>query len=133
MPVVSIADWWLCHEKTAVRCVLLAASIISLALAVTSVRGDSATSDEPAHIVNGLIKLRYGDFDFFREQPPLGNSLSALPLAIAGAKLDGLWRVERDNHWRVGFHLLYESGNDADTMLLLARLPTIALFSDSVS
>ena len=62
---------------------LILLSIVAAALAVGSVRLDSATSDEPAYIAAGMIKLLHGRLDFFRDQPPLMNSISAVPLALA--------------------------------------------------
>jgi 4-amino-4-deoxy-L-arabinose transferase-like glycosyltransferase len=99
--------------------------LIVLALAVGSVRNDSATSDEPAHIAAGLVKLQYGRFDFFRETPPLMNELSALPLLAAGYRIAEPARGA--NHWATGKQFLYRSGHDPHRILLLARLPAIAL------
>jgi MFS family permease len=54
------------------------------------------------------------------------NAISALPLALAGYRVPDTWKSEP--HWTVGHRLLYRSGYDAYRILLLARLPTIALF-----
>ena len=102
--------------------VLLAA----LALAVGSARHDSVTSDEPAHIANGVIRLSERWPGFFREQPPLMNSLSALPLVLSGYRVPPGWKGR--DHWEVGRHFLYMTGYDPYRMLFLARLPTIVLF-----
>ncbi|HVS33708.1 MAG TPA: glycosyltransferase family 39 protein [Thermoanaerobaculia bacterium] len=109
------------------RIVLAVLAIVVAALAVGSVRLDSATADEGAHIVAGLVKLKTGTMDFFPEQPPLMNSLSALPLALGGYEPPTGWRAAPE-HWTAGHALLYRSGYDARRMLFLARLPTIALF-----
>jgi 4-amino-4-deoxy-L-arabinose transferase-like glycosyltransferase len=110
------------------RSLLVVLAIAVAALAVTSVRLDSATGDEGAHIAAGVIKLRYGWLSFFPEQPPLMNVLSALPLR--GFTMPPTWRANlgQRGHWAAGHALLYEAGNDAPRLLLLARLPTIALF-----
>jgi 4-amino-4-deoxy-L-arabinose transferase-like glycosyltransferase len=110
------------------RALLLVLALVVATLAVTSVRLDSATADEGAHIAAGLIKLRHGWLSFFPEQPPLMNVLSALPLGEF--RLSDRWRNDlgRGGHWRIGHELLYRSGNDAHRLLFLARLPTIALF-----
>jgi 4-amino-4-deoxy-L-arabinose transferase-like glycosyltransferase len=113
--------------RTTALAVLSALTLIVAALSIGSVRMDSATADEPAHIVAGYLKLVHGQLDFFREQPPLMNSLSALPLVMAGYRFPPA-EVAPDNHWTVGRQFLYRSGFDAHRMLLLARLPTIALF-----
>ncbi len=105
--------------------------VVVVALSVGSVRLDSATSDEPAHIVNGVIKLTERWPGFFREQPPLMNSLSALPVVLSGHRLKLPWKNE--NHWVAGRDFLYRSGYDAYRILFLARLPTIALFAALVA
>ena len=107
---------------------LLLLIVIVVALSVGSVRLDSATSDEPAYIAAGMIKLVDGRLDFFRDEPPLMNSLSALPLVIAGYRLPPFWNL-RSNHWAVGRRFLWRSGVDGHRMLFLARLPTIGLFA----
>src|SRR5688500_3125113 len=107
--------------------VLLVLALIIAALAIGSVRLDSATSDEPAYIAAGMIKLQHGRLDFFRDQPPLMNSISALPLVLAGYSMPEIWEVGGP-HWGIGKRFLYMSGFDGNRLLLLARLPTIALF-----
>lgn len=115
-------------SERAARIALAVLALVIATLAVTSVRLDSATADEGAHIAAGIIKLRHGWLSFFPEQPPLMNVLSALPLA--DVRLGEAWRDDlgRGGHWRAGHVLLYQSGNDAHRLLFLARLPTIALF-----
>jgi 4-amino-4-deoxy-L-arabinose transferase-like glycosyltransferase len=106
--------------------ILVVLSLIIAALSVGSVRLDSATSDEPAYIAAGMIKVQHGRLDFFRDQPPLMNSISALPLVVAGYSMPPIWEVGGP-HWGIGKRFLYASGLDGNRMLLLARLPTIAL------
>jgi 4-amino-4-deoxy-L-arabinose transferase-like glycosyltransferase len=110
------------------RAAVLVLAVAVTALAVSSVRLDTATADEGAHIAAGLIKLRHGWLSFFPEQPPLMNVLSALPLGEF--TMPDVWQHDlgRGGHWRAGHALLYEAGNDAHRLLFLARLPTIALF-----
>jgi uncharacterized membrane protein (UPF0136 family) len=110
------------------RSILALLALVITALAVGSMRLDSATGDEGAHISAGMIKLRHGWLSFFPEQPPVMNVLSALPLA--GFNLPDVWKRDTrlGSHWRTGYTLLYRSGNDAHRLLFLARLPTIALF-----
>lgn len=110
------------------RAILFLLAALIAGLAISSVRLDSATADEGAHIASGVIKLRYGWLSFFPEQPPLMNVISALPLGEFA--MNDSWREDlgKRGHWAAGHALLYESGNDADRLLFLARLPTIALF-----
>lgn len=114
-------------SKRAAGASLLALTTLVIALSVGSVRLDSATSDEPAHIAAGMIKLTTGRLDFFREQPPLMNSLSALPLVAAGYRWPAGISVST-NHWVAGRLFLWYSRLDGHRILFLARLPTIALF-----
>ncbi|HSP13955.1 MAG TPA: hypothetical protein VLV78_04300 [Thermoanaerobaculia bacterium] len=102
-----------------------------VALSAGSVRLDSATSDEPAHIVSGVIKVQERWLNFFREQPPLMNSLTALPVVLSGYRVAPGWFG--GNHWIVGRQFLYRSGYDAYRILFLARLPTIVLFAALVA
>ncbi len=102
--------------------------LIAVALSIASVRLDSATSDEPAYIGAGMIKLVEGRLDYFRDEPPLMNSLSVAPLVVAGYRLPPIWNLDSD-HWAVGQRFLWRLGFDGHRMLFLARLPTIALFA----
>ena len=107
--------------------VLLAAAallIVVASLALSSVRLDSATMDEPAHIGGGMVKVLTGRLDYFRDNPPLWNAISAAPLVITGHRVGHV----DPNHWVEGRILLFRSGYDSNRMLLLARLPTIAVF-----
>lgn len=90
-------------------------------------RGDSATDDEPAHLTAGYLKLTQGSVEFYRYNPPLGDCLLAVPLLFARIHLPANWRSE-SNPWNVGKAMLYGSGNDADRVLFLARLPALACF-----
>lgn len=114
------------RRSVAAAALLLLIAVV-VALSAGSVRLDSATSDEPAHIVNGVIKISERWLNFFREQPPLMNSLSALPVVLSGYRVQPGWKG--GNHWVVGRRFLYRSGYDAYRILFLARLPTIALFA----
>jgi hypothetical protein len=89
------------------RSVLALLAAVVAALAISSMRLDSATGDEGAHISAGMIKLRHGWLSFFPEQPPLMNVLSALPLAEF--RLPDVWKSDRrlGSHWRTGYSVLY--------------------------
>jgi hypothetical protein len=105
-----------------------------LSLAIGSVRLDSATSDEPAHIAAGIIKLRHGWLSFYRDQPPLWDALAAIPLVAAGVDVPGGLPANL-SHFGVGRRIVYGistngdgPGHDPWRLLFLARLPSIALF-----
>lgn len=44
------------------------------------IRTQSFTNDEPEHLVAGLEAWRFGEFEHWHDQPPLGRLLFALPL-----------------------------------------------------
>jgi len=108
----------------------LAAALIALQLVISFfvMRGDSATTDEIAHIADGYSIVEHQDYRFNPEHPPLmkifaGASLHLLPLNdithTAG------W--DKQNQWDAGRAFLYFIGNDADRMLFVARLPMLLL------
>ncbi len=92
------------------------AGVLFLALSLPSLWGDSATADEPTHLLSGCRALRLGDFTFNPEHPPLAKILMALPSLAQGVRLPG----EKD-----GYVLLYQCGNDPDRVLRWARVPNL--------
>src|SRR5581483_7909200 len=102
--------------------------VAAMALATGSMRGDSATDDEPAHIAAGYVELARGDLSPFPYHPPLASSLAAAPLLAAPVRLPADWATA-PNPWNLGHELLYHGGNDADRLLRLARVPTLLLLA----
>jgi hypothetical protein len=109
------------------RSILVISFLLMAGLAVSGMLLDSATDDEPEQIAAAVVKVKQGHFDFFNEQPPLITSLIALPLLFPQFNFPAVWEQVR-NPWTVGKILMYRSGNDADQVLLLARLPIFLLF-----
>ncbi len=104
--------------------VRVATALLVATLSVIGAWWDSSTADEMAHIASGLVKIEHGRRHYFVEQAPLMNVICAAPLAIAG------YRIPADvtsRQWRAGNQLLYASGYDARRILLIARLPVIAM------
>src|SRR5688572_16956535 len=114
-------------KRTPALTILAVLTIGQLALCFGSMWNDSATADEGFHISSGYIKLVYGRLDFAREQPPLMNSISAMPLVVAGYRFP-LPPLGHSNPWGIGRDYLFNSGYDSDRILFLARLPTLLLF-----
>src|SRR5215210_2403154 len=106
------------------RAVLALLALAVLGLAAGSVRLDSATADENAHLAAGAIKLQYGWLDFYAGQPPLIDTLIAAPIMLAGYRFPRVWSTE----WAVGYQYVYQSGYDPDRLHLMARIPVIVLF-----
>jgi hypothetical protein len=107
---------------------VFALAVVVAVLAIGSMRDDSATADEAAHIAAGLLKVREGRIDLYATQTPLIESLIAMPLAIAGERVPDQWRSMGNRPWVFGHLLLYRGGSDAQRILRMARLPVIALF-----
>lgn len=103
-------------------------------LALLSSLDDSATSDEPPHIVSGYSYLKMKDMRLNPEHPPLLKDLAALPLLFLKLnfpKEDFSWQQPDGPFWWHQFNLggkfLYESGNNPDKILFFSRLPMIFL------
>jgi hypothetical protein len=112
------------------RAALLATAIaLQAGLAVDSMRRNSATFDEGAHLPAGYTYLALGDHRLNPEQPPLVKLLAAAPLLAARPLLrtdDRAWSEGRQ--WEFGRRFLYR-WNDADRLLFLGRLSVVALAS----
>jgi hypothetical protein len=106
-----------------------AAVALQAGLAIDSMRGNSATFDEGAHLPAGYTHLVLGDHRLNPEQPPLVKLLCAAPLLAVRPVLkeDARSWVEA-RQWEFGRSFLYR-WNDADRLLFLGRLPIVALGS----
>ncbi|MBI4991899.1 MAG: glycosyltransferase family 39 protein [Candidatus Harrisonbacteria bacterium] len=91
--------------------------------------GDSAIFDETAHIVAGYTYVKHLDYRFNPEHPPLVKMLAGLPLLFENFNFPtdkGYWEGLNEQWW-AGNEFLYKSGNDADKIILLARIGPILL------
>lgn len=104
---------------------IVAALLAQMAVAMvsTAVR-QTPTIDEPVYIATGVIYLREHDLRYNPEHPPLGKLIIGAGAVAAGPRLDTAFTGDQ---YAIGPHLLYRSGNDAQQVLLAARLPVIAL------
>jgi len=110
--------------------------ILMLALAFFSLRGDSATMDEQAHIPAGYSYVSQQDMRLNPEHPPLLKDLAGLS-AWLGSKLTAQpinfpeylesWQTGVNDQWTFGRQFLYQSGNDADQIIFWSRLPMLLL------
>lgn len=115
---------------------VLGITIILGILALGSSAGDSLTVDESPHIGAGYSYIVKGDYRLNPEHPPLLKILSGTSVWI-GAKLTGntvnfpdtipAWTEKSNAQWDIGYSFLFTSGNDANTIIWWARLPTILL------
>lgn len=102
----------------------------SLTLMIRSSLSESATMDELAHIPSGFAYVAKGDFRLNPEHPPLVKILSAIPLAVHGFNFPTnipAWTEYVNGQWDMGTAFIYQSGNDADRLIQLARIGPMAL------
>lgn len=114
-------------ERGQAALVAVLGAALFLALALTSLRGTSATYDEGAHLPAGYTYLALGDHRLNPEHPPLAKVLAAAPLLLMDVQVrpdDEAWATRRQ--WEFGRRFLYQ-WNDADPLLLAGRLPIVAL------
>jgi hypothetical protein len=114
--------------KRAEALVLAGGLALYAGLAVSSLRRQSATYDEGAHLPAGYSYLLTGDHRLNPEHPPLAKLIAAAPLCLLPGvvfKTDDLaWTTGRQ--WELGRRFLY-AWNDADRLLFFGRLPIVAL------
>ncbi|MEO8596403.1 MAG: glycosyltransferase family 39 protein [Candidatus Solibacter sp.] len=106
------------------------AVLLSIA-AVTEFRsagGETQTWDEGIHISAGYSYLKFGDFTWNVEHPPLAKMMSALPLMFMGLHAERLdTEGKRKDQVAYGVDFLYKNRLHADTILMAARTPNILL------
>ncbi|MFN7160684.1 MAG: phospholipid carrier-dependent glycosyltransferase [Candidatus Gracilibacteria bacterium] len=93
-------------------------------IGITSVKDDSVTIDEVAHIVSGYSTLTNLNYNLNIEHPPLVKVISAIPLLFQDIdyKLPGL---RMPNQWQEGNKILFESGNNIDDILFWTRFAVL--------
>jgi hypothetical protein len=111
---------------------------MAYAMLATAV-AQTPTIDEPVYVGTAVVYLRDHDLRYNPEHPPLGKLAIAVGLAFADPRLDStdapdqseLDQSELDqselDQSELGRNLLYRSGNDAQRLMLFARLPVIIL------
>jgi len=96
-----------------------------------SLKGDSGTTDEVAHIPAGYSYIKYFDYRLNPEHPPLIKAWDALPLLFVKDlkfPLDKIcWTTDTNGQWECGWEFIYRLGNNADQILLLTRIPVLIL------
>lgn len=99
--------------------------------AFLSVKDDSLTMDELAHLPAGYSYLTQKDMRLNPEHPPLVKDLAAIPLLfIKNIKFPSeipAWQSDVNGQWDFGRYFLYETGNPAEKMILWGRIPMILL------
>src|SRR3989344_5749098 len=66
------------------------------------------------------------------EHPPLAKDLAAIPLLFTNLKQDvfqsEFWQTDINGQWNFGRRLIFNSGNDADLIKHLVKLPMLLFF-----
>lgn len=98
------------------------------ALQVTSIRGETQTVDEGAHLAAGYSYWKTGDFRLNPEHPPLVKLLASVPLLFLPIHLpvdEANWAAR--DEWAFARQLLYHNTVPAETILFWGRLPVMLL------
>jgi len=112
---------------------LIAGILVSIMffLAVFSMRGDSLTMDELAHLPAGYSYLVKQDMRLNPEHPPLIKDLAAFPLlfikGITFPENHPSWQKDINGQWTFGNQLLFHHNNPADQMIFWARMSMILI------
>ena len=105
---------------------------IAVVLSIASSWNDSIIVDEVPHIGAGYSYLVKQDMRLNPEHPPLAKDLAAIPLLFLnlnqGAFNTAFWQTDVNGQWDFGRYLIFESGNNADLIKHLARLPMLLFF-----
>lgn len=122
------------YNSIPLRVFTIAITLILAILAFGSSAGDSLTVDESPHIAAGYSYVVEGDYRLNPEHPPLLKLLSGISIWV-GDKLTNQniyfpnnitdWTDRVNAQWDMGYAFLFNSGNDANTIIWWARLPTI--------
>ena len=112
---------------------LIAAFLLTFVFltAVFSMKGDSVTMDEVAHLPAGYSYLTQKDMRLNPEHPPLIKDLAAIPLLFIKnikfpSEIDA-WQKDINGQWVFGYNFLYHSGNPVDKMIFWGRIPMILI------
>lgn len=122
------------YNRIPLRVFTITITLMLAVLAFGSSAGDSLTVDESPHIAAGYSYVVEGDYRLNPEHPPLLKLLSGISIWV-GDKLTNqniyfpndipAWTDRVNAQWDMGYAFLFKSGNDANTVIWWARLPTI--------
>ena len=105
--------------------------IFMFSVAVFSVKCDSLTMDEVAHLPTGYSYLTQKDMRLNPEHPPLLKDLAAIPLLfIEDIKFPSeikAWQEDVNGQWNFGRYFLYQTGSPAEKMIFWGRIPMILI------
>ncbi len=113
-------------KKTNIIAILLLS--ITFLIGFFSVKNNSLTFDELSHIPAGYSYLTQQDFRINPEHPPFIKDLSAIPLLFLDLNFpseSSAWQEGINNQWDFGNKFIFHSGNNADQIVFLARIPML--------
>jgi 4-amino-4-deoxy-L-arabinose transferase-like glycosyltransferase len=96
-------------------------------LSYASMRKESITSDEFAHLPAGFSYLETRDFSLYSHNPPLARVLAALPLYFSDVEFDETAYRSSADHWEFGRSFMYQNADRYHEIFLSARLVIIAI------
>lgn len=103
----------------------------SFGLMLWAANTDSAIMDELAHIPAGYGYVSQLDYRLNPEHPPLIKALAALPVYLFEHPTYptniSAWTHAVNGEWDMGVAFLYQSGNDANTIIRTARIMPILI------
>ncbi len=115
-------------NKKIVPIIVVCLLVIMFIQAVLSMRLKSMTFDETSHLPAGYSYLKTGDYRLNQEQPPLIKLLAGLPLLFLDLKIPLYTQYwENSSQYQFGKFFLYYSGNNAEKVIFLGRIPMVLL------
>jgi len=112
---------------------IIAAGLLIFVFLITvfSMKDDSLTMDELAHLPAGYSYLTQKDMRLNPEHPPLIKDLAAIPLLfIPNINFPSdikAWKDDINGQWDFGNNFLFHSGNPAEIMIFWGRIPMILI------
>jgi len=104
--------------------------LFMVTISILSIKNDSLTMDELAHIPAGYSYMHEKDYRLNPEHPPLLKDLAAIPLLFMNLKFDkefDAWKDDINGQWRVGWKFIFDSGNNTEKMIFWSRIPMILI------
>lgn len=114
--------------NTLVVCLAFVLLGFMFTLEFTSALSENQIIDEGVHLMSGFSYLKTGIYNMNREHPPLLKLLAGVPLLFTSTQLyttDPAWTSA--DQWAFTPHFLYNNIFDAESMLLLGRLPIMLI------
>jgi len=108
---------------------------VSIVTGITSSLNEAPVVDEIPHIGAGYSYIQKGTYEMNPEHPPLAKDLAGLSLSLIGLNQSafsmphpGYWPTDIHGQWNFGRNLIFNSGNNAELITLVARLPLLLFF-----